>query len=213
LPVYYGDATSEEVLGHAHLSSARLLVLLINDPLAAERVVATARRVAPHVPILMRARYLLEREPLTKMGAHDVVAEEVEGAIEIIVRMLRRMECPRNVIDERIRAVRAETQTTEREQTVPRPVLRDVSGLAAMKIESALIRASSPVVGASPMTLSLRSETGALVVGVRRGERLLENPDPTVPFEVGDVVYLVGTGDALQRALALLEPTSEEGSS
>ena len=35
LPVYYGDATSEEALGHAHLASARLLVLLMNDPQAA----------------------------------------------------------------------------------------------------------------------------------------------------------------------------------
>src|SRR5690606_33611498 len=47
VPIYYGDATSEEALRHAHLDSARLLVLLMNDSQAAERVVDTARRVAP----------------------------------------------------------------------------------------------------------------------------------------------------------------------
>ena len=56
------------------------------------------------------------------------------------------------------------------------------------------------------MTLRLRSETGALVVGVRRGDELLENPDPTVAFEPGDVVYFVGTGDALARAIQLCQP-------
>jgi hypothetical protein len=34
--------------------------------------------------------------------------------------MLRRIEIPRNVIDERIHEVRAETQTSDRRLTVPR---------------------------------------------------------------------------------------------
>ena len=37
-------------------------------------------------------------------------------------------------------------------------------------------------------SLQLRTRTGALVVGVRRGDRLLESPDPSVQFEAGDVV-------------------------
>ncbi|HET9933851.1 MAG TPA: cation:proton antiporter, partial [Polyangiaceae bacterium] len=64
LPVYYADATSEEALRHAHVEHARLVVLLMNDPQAAARVVDTVRRVAPSVPILMRTRYMLEREAL-----------------------------------------------------------------------------------------------------------------------------------------------------
>ena len=208
LPVYYGDATSEEALGHAHLQGARLLVLLMNDPQAAERVANTAKRVAPKVPVLMRARYLLEREKLMKLGAHDVVAEEVEGAMEMISRMLRWIEVPRNVIDDSLHAARAETQTTERKQTVPRNALRDMRGLDELKIESALMRAGSPAVGASPASLKLRNMTGALVVAVRRGGQLLEKLDPNAPFETGDVVYLVGTGRAIRRAMALLDPES-----
>ena len=56
LPVYYGDATSEEALGHAHLAEARQVVLLMNDHQAAQRVVDMLRRAAPHVPVLMRTR-------------------------------------------------------------------------------------------------------------------------------------------------------------
>jgi monovalent cation:H+ antiporter-2, CPA2 family len=209
LPIYYGDATSEEALLHARVGQARLVVLLMNDPLAAERVVDTVRRVAPGTPILMRTRYLLERDGLMKLGASDVVAEEVEGAVEIIARMLRTLDVPRNVIDARIQGVRSETQTSERKQTVPRKQLRDVSGLEEMKIESALVQAKSPAAGASPITLRLRADTGALVVGVRRAGQLLDNPDPNVPFEVGDVVYFVGTSDALARALPLFEPSGE----
>lgn len=208
LPVYYGDATSEEALRHAHLESARLVVLLMNDPQAAQRVVDTVKRVAPGVAVLMRTRYLLERDALFKLGAHDVVAEEVESAVEIISRMLRSIEVPRNVIEERIRVVRMETQTSDRKVTVPRPRLGAVSALAEMKIECALVQAGSAAAGASPVTMRLRNTTGALVVGVRRAEKLLEKPDPTVPFEPGDVVYFVGTSDALTRTLPLFDPAA-----
>jgi CPA2 family monovalent cation:H+ antiporter-2 len=205
LPVYYADATSEEALRHAHVEDARLVVLLMNDPKAAERVVDTVRRVAETVPVLMRARYLAERDALLAMGARDVVAEEVEGAVEILSRTLRRLEVPRNVIDESLDRARAETQRSSRQPTVPRAALRDVGGLGDMKIESALVREESAVAGRSLVDLRFRSETGALVVGVRRGEALLERPDPTVPLEVNDVVYLVGTRDALERAVRLFE--------
>jgi CPA2 family monovalent cation:H+ antiporter-2 len=208
LPVYYGDATSVEALGHAHLDRARLLVLLMNDPQAAQRVVDTARRVAPAVPVLMRARYLDERPRLLGIGAHEVVVEEVEGAVEIISRMLRRMEVPRNLIEARLHAVRGETQASDRKLTLPRAALADVRGLAELKIESVKVCPGAPAVGASPVSLTLRSSTGALVVGVRREEQLLEKPDPTIPFHEDDVVYLVGTTDSIRRALPLFAPPS-----
>ena len=206
LPVYYGDATSEEALSHAHLSDARLLVILINDPMAAKRVVDTARRVAPGVATLMRVHYLQERQEVLEAGASDVVAEEVEGAVEVVARMLRWLEVPRNIIDSQIAGMRADTQTSERKQTIPRARLGDIRGLETMKIESAMVREGSPAVGASLEKLRLRSETGALVVGVRRDTELLEKPDPTLAFMPGDIVYFVGTGEAIERALRVFEP-------
>jgi CPA2 family monovalent cation:H+ antiporter-2 len=199
-PVYYGDATSEEALGHAHIGTARALVLLINDAQAARRVVVTAQRVAPEVPILIRARYLAERDGLFAMGARDVVAEEVEGAVEILSRLLRWLEAPRNVIEDSIRDARADTQTTERKLTMPRIALSDFRGLAELKIESVLVREGSKGAGASPVGLRLRSRTGALVVAVRRNHELLSQPDPNVPFAPGDIVYLVGTSEAIRAA-------------
>ncbi|NOT44516.1 MAG: sodium:proton exchanger [Acidobacteria bacterium] len=205
LPVYYGDATSLEALQHAHLDSARLVVLLMNDPQASQRVVDTLARAAPDVPVLVRTRYLLERDMFLALGARDVVAEEVESAVEIISRILRAMEVPRNVIEAGISGVRAETQTTERRHTAPRRRLGEMHGLEELKIDSALVLAGSRASGASAVGLQMRSTTGALMVGVRRRGELLQNPDPTMPFEVGDVVYLVGTADALATAMPLFD--------
>jgi monovalent cation:H+ antiporter-2, CPA2 family len=218
LPVYYGDATSEEALKHAHVESARLVVLLINDAQAAQRVVDTVRRVARGTSILTRTRYLVEKKGLMDLGAHDVVAEEIEGAVEIIARMLRTVQMPRNVIDQQLRNVRSESQTTERKQTVPRQRLRDITALDDLKIECALVYEQSAAVGTSAMGLHLRSTTGALMVGIRRGERLLDHPDPGEPFQPGDVVYFVGTNESIARAMPLfasgsMRPSAEPSSS
>jgi monovalent cation:H+ antiporter-2, CPA2 family len=207
LPVYYGDATSEEALGHAHLAEARMVVLLMNDQQAAQRVVDMLRRVAPSVPVLMRTRYLAEREGLMSMGARDVVAEEVEGAVEVIARLLRSIEVPRNLIDATIQGIRSETQTSERKQTLPRAQLGDVRALSELKIESVLVREHSAAAGASPVQMRLRSSTGVLVVGVKRGDKLLQNPDPNSAFEAGDIVYFVGTSSAIREAQPLFDGT------
>jgi CPA2 family monovalent cation:H+ antiporter-2 len=210
-PVFYGDATSEETLGHAHLKTARVLVLLINDARAARRVIDTVRRVAPDVPILIRSRYLAERPLLLELGARDVVAEEVEGAVEVLSRLLRWLETPRNLIEESIRAVRQDTQTTERKLTLPRAALIDYRGLDELKIESVQIPEGSNGHGASLMALELRSKTGALVVAVRRDLQLLHKPDPTVPFLPEDIVYLVGTSSAIRCAVELLTTPRSTG--
>lgn len=204
IPVYYGDATSEEALRHAHLESARFLVLLMNDPQAAARIVDTVKRVAPDVPVVVRTRYLRERAGLVALGARDVVAEEVEGAVEVIARMLRWLETPRNVIDDAIREVRAETQSSDRKVTVPRPRLGDVQGLDDLKFESARVHSQSAAVGRSAVELRLRNDTGALVVGIRRDGRLMD-ADPSVPFAADDVVYFVGVSEALARAVRVFD--------
>ncbi len=200
LPVYYGDATSEEALGHAHLEHARALVLLMNDPAAAQRVIDTARRVSKTVPILVRAKYLLEAPPLQKLGATEVIAEEVEGGLELLAHTLRELEMPRNVIEERVEEARQETQPSARDATVPRRTLADTRGLADLKIESALVRAGSAAEGHSAKDLGIRNKTGALVVALRRGGVLIEQAAATT-FQASDVVFLVGEKAAVERAV------------
>jgi CPA2 family monovalent cation:H+ antiporter-2 len=139
-----------------------------------------------------------------------VVAEEVEGAIEVVARLLRSLEVPRNTIDQQLHRVREKTGGSERPLTVPRAALGDHEALAELKIESVVLDAGSHGIGRSTEALQLRATTGALVVAVRRGERLLEHPDPTEPFQEGDVVYLVGTLAAVGRAVGTLVAKHEE---
>ncbi len=202
--VYYGDATSPEALHHAHLETARALVLVMNDPSAAQRVIDTAKQVAPSVPILLRTRYLAEKPGLLAQGATDVVAEEVEGAVELLVRLLRWLQLPRNLIEQQVRQTRDATQTSERKLTIPRRTLGEMEALADLKLESFALGEGAPGVGQSAVSLNLRKQTGALMIALKRGATLVEQPDPTQPFQVGDVLFLVGSGAAIRAASALL---------
>lgn len=204
-PVYYADATSVEALTYANVTTARMVAVLINDPQAAVRVVDTVHRVAPLVPIIMRTRYHAERQRLVELGASEVVAEEVEASVEVLSRLLRRLEIPRNVIAAHIRDVREELQTSQRKITLPRSVLPEHEALADLKIDSIVVAAGSRAIGRSSVDLDIRRQTRGLIVAIRRGERLLDQPNPEEPFVVGDVVYVVGSGEAIRDTCALFD--------
>ena len=90
--VYYGDITSPEALAHARVGHARVLVLLINDRLAAQRAIAAVRAEWADVPILARTRLVAERENLLALGATHVVCEELEGGTEMSARVLKSLD-------------------------------------------------------------------------------------------------------------------------
>jgi K+/H+ antiporter YhaU regulatory subunit KhtT len=132
------------------------------------------------------------------------VAEEVEGSLELLVRLLRTLETPRNVIDARVKEAREATHTSERKPTVPRPTFGELSMLSGLKVEPVRVEAGAASIGRSVIDLDLRRSSGALVVAVAREGLLLQGWSPSEPFRQGDVVFLAGDGAALREATQLL---------
>jgi CPA2 family monovalent cation:H+ antiporter-2 len=204
-PIYQGDVSSGETLGHARAQKARAVVLLINDHAAARRAMAACRHHAPATPLFVRMRYLADRAELLAAGAAEVVCEEVEGALEMMARVLRRGCFPRNLLAERGQDARAETGSSARDLTVPRPHVGKVAEVELLKVERFLVRATAHASGKSIAALRLRSETGALVVAVHRGGAAHDTPDVTLALAPGDTLFLMGSGPSLTRATVLLE--------
>ncbi|MBI5528791.1 MAG: cation:proton antiporter [Deltaproteobacteria bacterium] len=204
-PAYYGDICSEETMRHAGVARARALVMLINDPRAAERAIDTARRHAPATTLLVRTRYLATAPLLARLGAADAVVDEVEAGLEMLARVLQLTGTPRNAIMDRVRDARDATLDSARASTVPRRRLGDVADLVDLKIETIAVREGAHAAGRSLAGMTLRSRTGALVVAIKRGGALLDHPDPSAPLAAGDLLYLVGSGEALRRACRVVE--------
>jgi CPA2 family monovalent cation:H+ antiporter-2 len=74
-PSFIGDARSADILEHVHLSEALGVIVSIPDFGASRVVVGQCKRLAPHVPVIARARYHQFAAELDVAGA-DIVADE-----------------------------------------------------------------------------------------------------------------------------------------
>ncbi|WP_053238877.1 cation:proton antiporter [Sandaracinus amylolyticus] len=201
--VVYGEPTSRIVLAHAGLASASALVLVGTDPSAVGRAVTAARAIAPKVPILVRAHYVREGAGLEERGASDVVSDEVETGVEIVARVLRRLEVPRNVIEARLREARSELpeDCARRSSTLPRNVLGASAELSKMKVDSLEIHPGSHAEGRTLVDLDLRRRSGVTAFALRRDGGIVDARElATTALHHGDVLFVVGTTEAVRAA-------------
>lgn len=82
----YGDSASTNVLEAAGLEKAILMVVTIPDPSAMKALVRKVKKLRPGLPIIMRVKYMSDRDKLLSLGADDIVWEEQESGKELIVR-------------------------------------------------------------------------------------------------------------------------------
>jgi len=202
--IYYGDITSPETVEHACLNHARAVVLLINDPSAARRAVAAVRRFAPDTAVYLRARYVGNRDELFKLGATDVVFEELEAGMEVLARVLRDAGLSADVIAERVHEARAATEPSGRGVSSSPRMLCEIEDLGELRVESFTVGAQSYAAGRTLGEILLNEPDKAAVIAVRRAGRLLVNPDRDLSLHEGDVVILVGSGEAVRKAMTRL---------
>jgi len=79
-------------------------------------------------------------------------------------------------------------------------------------LETAQVMKGSLAAGQTLAQLDLRRRTGATVLSVVRDEKPLPTPDGPTRLEAEDLVVLYGPHEAIDRALAVLEPAGPETS-
>ncbi len=107
---FFGDVTNQEVLQRLGAKHAGELVLLVNDPRAAEQAVGVARKFAPNLHIMVRTHYLLDIEPILAAGADEVVPAEREAAVEITSLVLNRHRVASPQIADYCLKIRSQTE-------------------------------------------------------------------------------------------------------
>ena len=192
-PIHYGDASQAPILELVHAEKARAIVVVIDDPAGARRIVELARRVAPDAYILVRSRYLREVEPLLSLGADEVIADELEVSIEVFSRVLARMLVPRDDIKRLIGEVRGEWRQMARGLAAAATSVPDLR-VAVPDLATHTLRLSphSPLLGRTIATSGLRQSHGVTVLAITRGGTPLANPSGDTSFQEGDLVFVIG---------------------
>jgi len=193
IPIHYGDASQPAILERVRADQARAIVVVIDDPGAARRIVELARRLAPDGFILVRTRYLREVEPLTQLGADEVIADELEVSIEVFSRVLARMLVPRERIKALIGDVRGEWRRMARSLAPEATRVHDLRVvLPDLATHSIPLREDNPWVGQTIASSRLRDDHGVTVLAVQRRGATLANPRGDVTLEAGDVLFVIG---------------------
>ena len=206
-PMIFGDSTRREILEHAAIGEAQVVVFAISDLAAVRSSIVLARRLAPDLHILVRTRMVSQIEDLRRCGADDVVAEEFETAIEIFTRVLERYHVPRNLIRAQTRILRGEGYRMLRSERLSGGVSDTLlRALALGTTDTYQLEPGSPGAGRTLRDLDVRARTGATVIAVVRDGHPLPNPDPELRLDTGDTLVLVGSHAELEAAFGLLDP-------
>jgi monovalent cation:H+ antiporter-2, CPA2 family len=81
--VYFGDASDRAFLEVCGLGAATGVVITINAPDTADRIVEQVRALRPDLPIVARARDADHARHLYAMGASDAVPETIEASLQL----------------------------------------------------------------------------------------------------------------------------------
>ncbi len=204
-PILFGDVTSEYVVRHLGLQSARSVVISISDPQAERRAVQLIRGIAPKVHIIVRTRYVSEVDPLHRLGADEVVPEEFETSIEIGARTLACFGTPLHQIRARLEQLRANSYRSLR---APSRGPEEIEALAtvfgSVATGSATLQPGSPFVGMSLREMDLQGRTGVTVLAVLRASETLANPNPSLVLDPSDALVFMGSEEQVDAARALL---------
>jgi CPA2 family monovalent cation:H+ antiporter-2 len=212
VPTLFGDAASSEVISHAGLKRARLLVVTIPEEVATEVIVGAARDQAHDLPIIARATSALGIKRLTKLGAQQVIHPELEGGLQIVRRTLLELGFPLSKVQEYEDVVRSDhydlSIDTEREKQLLHDLLRasDNIGITWLRLG-----AGNPLAGQTLANANLRARTGASVVAIMRDRELITNPEPQAILRANDLVGLVGDVKQLNMAQEVMAASVDAG--
>ncbi|MEG9862075.1 MAG: monovalent cation:proton antiporter-2 (CPA2) family protein [Parvularculales bacterium] len=105
-PVYYGNVIHSEVMVRMGIERAALVLITVDNDVAASRAVISIRQRWRWVPVYVRARDIEHSNELTRFGATVVVPETMETSLQLGGQVLRALGAPLEavaVILERVR--------------------------------------------------------------------------------------------------------------
>jgi len=193
-PIFYADATVADPLEAAGVRRAAAVVCVLSDPNASERAVRAVRSLSPTVPVIVRSRFRLEAERMTRAGATLSVAEELEASLEVLAQLLMRLAIPGNVVEVLLDSYRrSTTMASSRTKRAPAMPLGELPlEIAAAPVASFRLGAGMWGVDRTLGEVDLRAQTGATVLAIRRGGRTFTSPDAGFRLAPSDDLYLLG---------------------
>lgn len=110
IPTVYGDAARPDILEHACVGNARLLIVAMPGRPEARQIISIARKANSLIPICVRTHSEAESEYFRALGVEHIVMGELELALELVKTSLVSLGEPTDVAEATIAEMRAESR-------------------------------------------------------------------------------------------------------
>jgi len=192
-PIQYGDATYGAVLDHAGIARARIVAVVINDPIATRHIVQAARSMNPTAHVIARTRFTREIPLLRELGATEIIPEEFETSVEISTRILSRYLVSPDRIAQFIDQIRSDHYGMYRSTAAQVASIDDLTwDHPEMNIFVVDVRGGSRLDGLTLAEANLRRRYGVTILEIRRSGDRMTNPAGDVRLVAGDELVLIG---------------------
>lgn len=203
-PVGFGDAARRAILEAAGLKRARMVVISLDNPAAALKVIRHAREQKPNIPVLVRTRDDTWLEHFEQAGATAIVPEILEASLMLASHTLALLEVPLSRVFRYVREVRLDRYRLLRgyfhgeEQLDLEKAGRFREQLRAMPLPE-----GAYAIGKRIADTGL-AEIEVTITAIRRGGIRGPQPESDTRLWADDVLVLYGTPENLEKAEILL---------
>jgi CPA2 family monovalent cation:H+ antiporter-2 len=196
--VVFADSARRESLVAAGIGRAAAVVVTFADVAASLRVLANIHALAPAVPAIVRARDESDIARLTAAGATEVVPEAFESGVMLASHTLVIVGVPLS------RVMRRVSQVRDQQYGLLRGLFQggrdELDGDSSARLHAVTLEPGARAIGTTLAELDLES-FGVEVRAVRRpGAGVKLGPAQAGPLQAGDVVVVLGSGEALLAA-------------
>ncbi len=203
--IIFGDVAKDEILYHAKVDMANIIVFAISDPGSTKVALQIVKSINPNIYAIVRTRYTSEVNLLQKLGADVVIPEEFETSLQIFSKVLEKYHIPLNVIMKQVALLRGESYSMmlkDSSEPIPLSHLNEI--LAAGLTETFFVDDSNPIVGKTLAELHLRAKTGTTIIAIVRNNKTISNPSGADKILSSDTLVITGTHDSVDKAFDLL---------
>ncbi|MCL4481874.1 MAG: cation:proton antiporter [Bacteroidetes bacterium] len=194
--VVYGDAFNIPILEKAQVAQAHIVVISIGKLEVLKVIIRKVRHLNNHATIIVRTPHIEDIEALYKIGATQVIPEEFETAIDLFERVMVNFLLPRKEIDLAIDRIRNDHYGIflEDYSNTRFNISKDIPDV---EIVAVAVTNRAPIIGKTLVESQLRQKFGITLVALKRDQKVIDHPKPSLVFCEGDVAYVLGSPEQI----------------
>ncbi len=204
--IHYGDAGEEEILSHANVEEAMILVSTLPMAGDSKRIIRAARKLNPHIHIIIRSRFVRDMKEMFELGADEVIPEEFETSVEIFTRVMAKYLVPHEEIEKLVAEVRSDgyqmfrslsTANTEQQAL---PVI-----VPEVEIQSLHVCHNSRAIGKAIGDLKISKIDGLTLLAISHAGEVRPKPARHFVLEENDILFFLGQSNKLNEIIDLFK--------